>query len=50
VVPDGNEAGTRCAESVLARVSPFRFIKWLKLDEGKQPTDYPGVFFREELK
>ena len=50
VVPDGDEAGVRCAESVLKSVSPLRFIKWLKLDEGKQPTDYPGVFFREGFR
>ena len=50
VLPDGNDAGARCAESVLAQVSPLRFIKWLKLDEGKQPTNYPGVFFREAFE
>ena len=50
VVPDGDEAGARCAASVLVRVSPHRFIKWLKLDEGKQPTNYPGVFFREAFE
>jgi hypothetical protein len=50
IVPDGDDAGKRFAESVFSEVSPFRFIKQLKLDKGKQPTDYPVVFFREGFK
>lgn len=39
VMPDDNEAGERCAASVLCQVSPWRFCRWAKLTEGKQPTD-----------
>jgi len=41
-LPDGDPAGERFAESVLLRVSPHRFVRWVKLDEGKQPTDMPA--------
>jgi DNA primase len=40
LVSDGDEAGNQCAESVLPQIAPYRFIRWLKLDKGKQPTDY----------
>lgn len=46
LMPDGDEAGERCAESVLMQVSPNRFVRWVKLAEGKQPTDLSG----EQLK
>ncbi len=49
LVSDGDEAGDRCAEEVLPLVSQRRFIKWLKLDEGKQPTDYPGGWYRNQF-
>ncbi|MFT3787351.1 MAG: CHC2 zinc finger domain-containing protein [Tepidisphaeraceae bacterium] len=39
VVPDGDEAGTKCAESVLMRVARERFVRWLPLPRGKQPTE-----------
>lgn len=39
VLGDGDEAGRRFAQSVLAQVSPHRFVRWMKIDEGKQPTD-----------
>ena len=50
LLPDGDESGQRCAESVLPQVSPSRFVRWVKLDEGKQPTDYPGAFFQEQFE
>ena len=50
VVPDGNEAGERCAASVFAHLAPHRFMKWVKLEPEKQPTDYPGAFFREQFR
>jgi len=40
LMPDGDESGERCAESVLWQVSPHRFVRWVKLQAGKQPTDY----------
>jgi DNA primase len=42
LLPDGDEAGSRCAESLLLRISPQRFVRWVKLENGKQPTDYDG--------
>jgi DNA primase len=49
VITDGDESGDRCAQSVFEQIAPFRFLKWLKLDEGKQPTDYPGGWLRTQL-
>ncbi len=42
LLPDGDKAGVQCAETVLPQVAPHRFIRWVKLDEGKQPTDCDG--------
>jgi DNA primase len=49
VITDGDESGLRCAHSVFEQIAPLRFLNWLKLDEGKQPTDYPGGWFRTHL-
>jgi DNA primase len=49
VMPDGDRSGVQCAESVFERLGPARFLQWFKLDEGKQPTDYPGGFIRKRL-
>jgi len=38
VMPDGDAAGQEFALSVLAQVSPFRWVRWVKLEVG-QPTD-----------
>ena len=46
LMPDGNEAGERCAQSVLRHVSPYRFVRWVKLTDDKQPTDVSA----EQLK
>lgn len=52
LMPDGNqtgnrnEAGKRCAQSLLIQVSPHRFVRWVKLGENKQPTDLSA----EQLK
>lgn len=46
IVPDGDAAGERHAQSLLNLVSPHRFIRWVKLEQGKQPTDLSG----EEVK
>jgi DNA primase len=39
LMPDGDAAGLRYAQSVLSQVAPHRFIRWVKLDDGQQPTD-----------
>jgi DNA primase len=35
---DGDEAGILCAKSILEHVSQHRFIRWIRLDDGVQPT------------
>jgi DNA primase len=47
IAPDADKAGERHAQSLLLQLSPHRSVRWLKLDAGKQPTDYPAVFFWE---
>jgi DNA primase len=42
LMPDGDEAAIRCGKSVLEQVSPYRFIRWVPLAEGTQPTDVPA--------
>ena len=37
---DGDKAGVRCAETILSLVAPYRFVRWVKLEPDKQPTDF----------
>jgi DNA primase len=46
IMPDGDKAGERHAQTLLTLIAPHRAMRWLKLPEGKQPTDLTG----EELK
>ena len=46
IMPDGDKAGERHAQTLLTLVSPHRAVRWLKLDDGKQPTDLSA----EQLK
>jgi DNA primase len=39
IFTDGNQAGTFCAESLLKQLSPYRYVRWLTLKDGKRPTD-----------
>jgi len=39
LMPDGDKAGTRLAETFLPQIAPHRFVRWVKLGEGQQPTD-----------
>ena len=43
IMPDGDEAGDRFAGSLLRLLSPHRFVRWVKLREGTQPTDVPSA-------
>jgi len=43
---DGDSDDERHGRSSLTKVSPHRFMRWVKLGEGKQPTDLSG----EQLK
>jgi 5S rRNA maturation endonuclease (ribonuclease M5) len=36
---DGDQAGTLCANRLLADLSSYRSVRWVKLGEGRQPTD-----------
>jgi DNA primase len=50
VMPDGDERGEECAQSIFAQVGPHRFIRWAKLEREKQPTDYEGAPLKALLK
>lgn len=39
LMPDGDDAGLRCAEGLLRHLAPYRFVRWAKLNDGEQPTD-----------
>lgn len=39
IFPDGDLAGERMAESALKLISPHRFVQWVRIAEGQQPTD-----------
>jgi DNA primase len=49
VISDGDAAGERHALMVFALVGKKRFVRWIQTAENKQPTDYPGAFFREQI-
>jgi len=42
IAPDGDPAGERHAQTLLTLISPHRFMRWVKMDDGKQPTDLAG--------
>jgi DNA primase len=46
IVPDGDKAGERHAQTLLSLISPHRFMRWVKMADGKQPTD----LLAEQLK
>jgi DNA primase len=46
IVPDGDKAGERHAQTLMSLISPHRFIRWVKMADNKQPTDMP----MEQLK
>jgi len=46
IVPDGDKAGERHAQTLLALLSPHRFVRWVKMAEGQQPTNLT----KEQLK
>lgn len=46
ILSDGDEAGERCAVNVFQYVAHQRSVRWLKLENGRQPTDCG----REELR
>lgn len=50
IMPDGDKAGERQAQSLLALLSPKRAVRWVKLEEGRQPTSYSQLFLRKLIK
>jgi hypothetical protein len=46
ILSDGDPAGERFAYSLLAQISLHRFVRWVRLATGKQPTDLSS----EQLK
>lgn len=47
LIPDGDEAGERLARSALELLAPHRFVRWLRLSDDKQPTDWNGEELRQ---
>lgn len=39
LIPDGDKAGEKFADSLFRQISPHRFVRWVKLEKDKQPTD-----------
>jgi DNA primase len=39
LMPDGGDAGDRLARAFLPKISPHRFVRWVKLESDTQPTD-----------
>jgi len=39
VMPDGDDAGERCAQSVFVGVGAERWVRRIALGKGRQPTD-----------
>lgn len=48
-MPDGDEAGERLAVSLLGQISPHRYVRWVKLTEKKQPTDFSAHELKSRL-
>ena len=40
IMPDGNNAGVQCAHSAFERVAPHRLVRWVRLYDNDQPTDF----------
>jgi DNA primase len=38
IMSDGDDGGTRLAQNLFERVGPYRFVRWVKLRDGEQPT------------
>jgi len=43
IMPDGDKAGERFAQSLLMQISPRRYVRWAKLVQDCQPTDLPAA-------
>lgn len=50
VLPDGDDAGKRCAASVFENVGRHRSVQWLELGGNTQPTDFPVEQLKDMLR
>jgi DNA primase len=42
IFTDGDEAGIRCAASILSKVSPYHLCRWVKVKEGEATDEFPA--------
>jgi DNA primase len=49
LIPDGDKAGLRLAQTFLPQIAPYRFVRWVKLGENCQPTDLAPAELKEHL-
>lgn len=49
LLPDGDDAGRRMAETALPLIAPHAWVRWSALDDGVQPTDLPAPLLQERL-
>lgn len=47
VMPDGDKAGEKFAQSIVPRIAAERFVRWIKLWKDGQPTDLKGSELKE---
>ena len=40
ILPDGDDAGDRCGMEFVTVITRERFVRWIRLPDGRQPTDY----------
>jgi DNA primase len=50
ILTDGDDAGEQCAGSIFKEVAAHRLVKWVKLSQRQQPTDYHGRNLTELLR
>jgi len=49
LMADGDKAGERLAHAAIPQLAQHRFVRWLRLGEGRQPTDLPAVTLKENF-
>lgn len=49
IVPDGAKSGEKFAEVLLPKLTPHRFVRWVKLQPNEQPTDVSGERLRSSF-
>jgi DNA primase len=50
ILTDGDSAGERGALSVLVRVGSHRFVRWVRVETGKQPTGFSPTELHDLLR